>query len=88
MEERHWQTCQEGMDGDIPLGHLGRIALRREQCDMFWPTAVIARQREVKHTSMDMLGSPTVPDGCMASKNGRPQQSDGQCFPLAQSGVI
>jgi hypothetical protein len=37
---------------------------------------------------MDTLGSPTVPDGCMETRNGRPQQQDGWCFPLGQPGVV
>jgi hypothetical protein len=37
---------------------------------------------------MDTLGSPTVQDDCKATKNERPQQSDGLCFPLGQNGVI
>jgi hypothetical protein len=39
-----------------------------------WSNAINARQWQVKHTSMDMLDTPTIPDGCMATKNGRPQQ--------------
>jgi hypothetical protein len=30
---------------------------------MFWLNAIIARQRELKHVSMDTLDSPTVLDG-------------------------
>jgi hypothetical protein len=35
------QTRQEGMDCYTPLGHSGRIALRREQCDVFdWSSSL------------------------------------------------
>jgi hypothetical protein len=33
-EECHKQTHGEG-NGDIPIGYLGCIAKRREQCDVF-----------------------------------------------------
>jgi hypothetical protein len=31
------RKSSEGMKGDTPLGYLGGIALRREQCDVFTP---------------------------------------------------
>jgi hypothetical protein len=37
---------------------------------------------------MDMLDSPTIPDGSMTTKNGRPQQKDRRCFLLSQPDVI
>jgi hypothetical protein len=40
------------------------------------------------NTSMDTLGSPTVPHGCIATKNRRPQQHEGQCFLLGQPDAI
>jgi hypothetical protein len=54
------QTRQEETDCYTPLGHSGRIALRREQCDVFGqiPSSlgnlkldapVVARQPKVKH---------------------------------------
>jgi hypothetical protein len=41
-----------------------------------WLNAVVARQQEVKHISMDMHTSPVLLHGycCMATKSGRPQQ--------------
>jgi hypothetical protein len=45
-------------------------------------------QREVKHTSMDKLDSPTIQDGCMATNNGRTQKLDGRCFLLGQPDAI
>jgi hypothetical protein len=49
---------------------------------------VVHSQWKMKNVSMDMLDSPAVPDGCMASKNGRSQQLDGQCSLLGQPDVI
>jgi hypothetical protein len=39
-------------------------------CDMFRSSTVVARQWEVKNVSMDMIDSPTILDGWMATKNG------------------
>jgi hypothetical protein len=55
---------------------------------MFRPTAIVARKQEVKDIAMDPLGSPTVPDGFIATKNARAQQSDGRYFPLGKPGLI
>jgi hypothetical protein len=33
-------------------------------CDIFRLSAVVAKQREMKHISMDTLDTPTVLDGC------------------------
>jgi hypothetical protein len=54
------------------------------QCDMLRPSALVARQREVERVSVDALDCPTVPDGCMATKNGRPKLQDGRRFLLGQ----
>jgi hypothetical protein len=44
-----------------------------EYCDVFGRMLSLLGNGKFK-TSMDMLDSPTVSDGCMATKNGRPQQ--------------
>jgi hypothetical protein len=54
---------------------------------MFWPSAIFARQWEVKHVSVDIPDSPTILDACMATKNGRPQQQHGQYLLLGLPGV-
>jgi hypothetical protein len=41
---------------------------------MLGPSIVVARQREVKHVSMDKLASAKLRDVCMAIKDGRLQQ--------------
>jgi hypothetical protein len=53
------QTRQEGLDCYTPLGHWGRIALRREQCDVFdWrPTLLGNRSR---NSSMDTVTTPVL----------------------------
>jgi hypothetical protein len=47
---------------------------------MFRPTVVVSRQREVKHTSTDMLGSPTVTDDYMPTKKGDLNNRTGGAF--------
>jgi hypothetical protein len=64
LENHHredWTTdSSRKTSGNTPLGHSGRIALRREQCDVFGripsllgnlklDTLVVARQLKVKH---------------------------------------
>lgn len=58
--------------------HIYVINLKHLKYIMFRPTAIIARQREVKYTTMDTSDCPTVPDGCIATQNGRPQRYDGR----------
>jgi hypothetical protein len=36
------------------------VVMETKYCDMFQQSAVVARQQEVQHISMDMLDSPTV----------------------------
>jgi hypothetical protein len=40
------------------------------------------------NSSMDTLGSPTILDGCLATKNGGPLQEKGRCFVLDQPDVM
>jgi hypothetical protein len=53
-----------------------------------WLNTVFVRHRHGKHTSMDTLDSPTIPDGCMATENGRPQKEDWWYFMLDRPGVM
>jgi hypothetical protein len=43
-------------------------------------SAVVPRQKEVLRVTKEI--SATVLDGCIATKNGRPQQKDGRSFHL------
>jgi hypothetical protein len=43
----------------------------RLQVENRFRSAVIARQREMRYVSMDMLDSSTILDGCMITKNER-----------------
>jgi hypothetical protein len=57
---------KERTDGNTPFGH-------REQCRMFRPTVIVARQRELIHVSVDKLDCQTMQMGG-ATKNGRHQE--------------
>jgi hypothetical protein len=63
----------KGTDRDNPLGHSGRIALRRKQCNMLSQMPSLIGNGKL-NTSMEALDSPTISDGCMTTKNGRPQK--------------
>jgi hypothetical protein len=57
-------------------------------CDVFDLMLPLLGNGNLKNNSRYSLASKTQPDGCMVTKNVRPQQQDWRCFLLEQPDVI
>jgi hypothetical protein len=64
------QTRQEETGGKTPIGHSGRIALRREHCDVFGRMPSLVGNRKL-NTSMDMLTTRYCRVARLPSNRGR-----------------
>jgi hypothetical protein len=54
-----------------PLGHSGRIALRREQCDVFdWRPSLLGNRSRI--SSMDTLTTPVLLRYMVTNSTGKP----------------